>query len=333
MARITISDVAKEANVSKSTVSQFLNNRFEYMSEETREKIADAVERLNYRPNILARSLKQKSTKTIGVIVANIVHSFSTQIINQLEMSLHEHGFNIIVCNAGDNPVKEREHIEVLIAKQVDGIIAFPNGGNIDLYERLYQSQFPIVFIDRKIDSLPIPSVLLDNKLASLLAIDAFVKKGYQRIGFITNAINQPITPRIERLEGFKEAMEKHQLRVSDLHIKAVPVNQVQEAVEQLMEDVKPQAILAANDRVLIELLSYTRKKGLKIPVDLAVIGIDEVSFASFFEPPISTIEQPAEQIALQASTILIQQISKQYTQDSKAIYRYLPILNERNSY
>ncbi|RHW36217.1 LacI family transcriptional regulator [Lysinibacillus yapensis] len=333
MGRITINDVAKEASVSKSTVSQFLNNRYEYMSEETRGKIAKAIEKLNYQPNIVARSLKQKSTKTIGVIVANIVHTFSTHIINQLEMHFHEQGFNIMVCNAGDEPKREREHIEMLIAKQVDGIIAFPTGGNIDLYKRLYESRFPIVFIDRKIDSLPIPSVLLDNLLASSMAVDAFVKKGYKQIAIITNSIDQPITPRIERLAGFKEALEKQGLPITEQHIKAVPVDEVQETIEMLMKDIKPDAILAANDRVLIELLRYVRKKGLKIPQDLGVIGIDEVPYASFFEPPISTIEQPADQIALQASTILVKQISNQYESNSQSIYRFDPLLNERQSY
>lgn len=333
MGRITINDVAKEANVSKSTVSQFLNHRYEYMSKETREKIARAVEKLNYQPNIVARSLKQKSTKTIGVIVANIVHTFSMHIINQLEMHLHEHGFNIMVCNAGDEPEKERKHIEVLIAKQVDGIIAFPTGGNIDLYKKLHETGFPIVFLDRKIDGLPIPSVLLDNQSASALAVEALVDKGYRQIAIITNAIDQPITPRIERLQGFKEALQSRDLPISEQHIKAVPLDKVQETIDSLMRDIQPDAILAANDRVLIELLSYVRKNKLKIPQDLAVIGIDEVPYASIFEPPISTIEQPAERMALQASTLLVNNISNQDEPSSQTIHRFSPKLNERNSY
>ena len=111
MKNITIADVAKLAGVSKSTVSQFLNKRYEYMSELTRERIELAVEELDYRPNIVARSLTQKSTFTVGVIVANILHSFSTHIIRAIENKFYEHGFHIIVCNADDEPDKEKEYI------------------------------------------------------------------------------------------------------------------------------------------------------------------------------------------------------------------------------
>ena len=121
------------------------------MSEQTRERVAASIEELDYRPNIVARSLKQKSTFTIGVIVANILHSFSTQIIRAIENKFHEKGFHIIVCNADDEPDKEKDYIEMLMAKQVDGIIIFPTGGNVNLYEQMKKTDFPIVFMDRTI--------------------------------------------------------------------------------------------------------------------------------------------------------------------------------------
>ena len=151
MKKMTIGDVAKHASVSKSTVSQYLNKRYKYMSEQTRERVAASIEELDYRPNIVARSLKQKSTFTIGVIVANILHSFSTQIIRAIENKFHEKGFHIIVCNADDEPDKEKDYIEMLMAKQVDGIIIFPTGGNVSLYEQMKKTDFPIVFMDRTI--------------------------------------------------------------------------------------------------------------------------------------------------------------------------------------
>lgn len=131
MKTITISDVAKYANVSKSTVSQFLNQRYDYMSEKTKQKIEAAIQELNYQPNFVARSLKQKSTFTVGVVVANILHTFSTQVIRAVEDYFHEQGFHIIVCNADDEPEKEKKYIEMLRAKQVDGIIIFPTGENL----------------------------------------------------------------------------------------------------------------------------------------------------------------------------------------------------------
>jgi LacI family kdg operon repressor len=147
-----MADVAKEANVSKSTVSQYLNQRFEYMGEDTKKRVEEAIQKLNYRPNIIARSLRQKKTSTIGVIVANILHSFSTQVIRSIEDVCSESNINVIVCNADDNPNKERMYIEMLRNKQVDGLIIFPTGGNLDLYQEMEKENFPIVFMDRYVE-------------------------------------------------------------------------------------------------------------------------------------------------------------------------------------
>lgn len=125
MKRITIQDVARLAGVSKSTISQYLNKRYDYMSEETKKRIEAAINELGYEPNFIARSLKQKKTSTIAVIVANILHSFSTKVIRAVEDYCNENGFHVIVCNADDDPEKEANYIRMLRAKQVDGMIVF----------------------------------------------------------------------------------------------------------------------------------------------------------------------------------------------------------------
>lgn len=146
MKKVTIVDVAKHANVSNSTVSQYLNKRYEYMGEKTRLKIEQAIEELQYRPNMLARSLTQKSTFTVGVIVANIVHDFSINVLNELEKLFDEQGFHMIVCNAADDPIKEKKHIEALLEKQVDGLIVFPTGKNKTLFKSLLKNSVPVIF-------------------------------------------------------------------------------------------------------------------------------------------------------------------------------------------
>src|SRR5699024_10710326 len=123
MKKITMQDVANKAGVSKSTVSQFINNRYEYMAEETKIRIDDAVKELGYIPNFIAKSLKQKKTSTIGVIVANILHTFSNEIIRAIEDVCEVNQVHMFVCNADDNPEKEKSYMEMLMAKQVDGLI------------------------------------------------------------------------------------------------------------------------------------------------------------------------------------------------------------------
>ncbi len=204
MKTITIEDVAQHAKVSKSTVSQYLNKRYDYMSEKTKERIEETIQELGYHPNIVARSLKQKTTSTIGVIVANILHAYSTQVIRAIEDTCHEYDFHIIVCNADDNPEKEKKYIEMLRAKQVDGIIIFPTGGNVTLYQRMLDENYPIVFIDRLVPNIPISSFMLDNEKASKLAIDYFVSKGYERIGMITTSIIKNISPELNGLMDIK---------------------------------------------------------------------------------------------------------------------------------
>ncbi|PZX07192.1 LacI family transcriptional regulator [Psychrobacillus insolitus] len=333
MKNITIADVASQAKVSKSTVSQYLNKRYEYMSESTRQKIEQTIKELNYHPNIVARSLKQKSTYTVGVIVANILHTFSTQIIRAIENYFHQHGFHIIVCNADDEPEKERNYIEMLMAKQVDGIIIFPTGGNIDLYKSMIKKEFPIVFMDRTIDELEIPTVMLDNIQASTLAVDRLVESGYSRIAIVTTSIIRNISPRVERIQGYKLALEQHQLPVQSIYIKTPEVDQIEEALDELFKQGKPpQAIIAGNDRVLIDVLKYIKQHNLKIPSEIAVIGIDEVSFASFFTPPITTISQPAIDMANLAVDLLLKQIKGADSADEKKVYRLQASLNERES-
>lgn len=332
MKKITIGDVAKHANVSKSTVSQYLNKRYEYMSERTRERIAASIEELDYRPNIVARSLKQKSTFTIGVIVANILHSFSTQIIRAIENKFHEQGFHIIVCNADDEPDKEKDYIEMLMAKQVDGIIIFPTGGNVSLYEQMKKSAFPIVFMDRTIEDIEIETVVLDNDRAAQLAIDQFVENGYRKIAIVTTSIIRNISPRLERIQGYKNALERHQIQVNPAYIKTAEPDMLYQSLEELfVSEEPPQAILAANDIVLMEVLKYIKKYDMKIPADIAVIGIDEVPFASFYTPSLTTISQPTIEMAHLAVKLLIDQINKEETM-KPSVYRLQPTLIQRGS-
>jgi LacI family transcriptional regulator, kdg operon repressor len=332
MKTVTMADVAKHASVSKSTVSQYLNKRFEYMSDETKKRIEDAIVELGYKPNIVARSLKQKTTSTIGVIVANILHVFSTQVIRAIEDICHEQDFHIIVCNADDNEEKEKRYIEMLRAKQVDGLIIFPTGGNVELYQNMVREKYPVIFVDRHKPEVDIPSIMLDNEKAAALAVQHFIGKGYERIGMITTAICN-VTPRIERVNGYKKALQDNGLVFIEDYVRSVDIPKIQSELKKMMSLKKPpQAILAGNDLALLEVLKYAKENLLKVPSDLALIGIDDVSFGNLYNPPLTTVAQPAFEMGKKAAQLLLKKIKKEEDTVDQNISRFEPKLIIRES-
>ena len=320
---MTIGDVAKEAGVSISTVSQFMNKRYEYMSAETRTKIQEAVGRLNYRPNMLARSLKNKGTKTVGIIVANIMHTFTTQIIHHLEQHLQKQGFHVIVCNANDDPEIECEHIENLLARQVEGFILFPTGENITLYTRLYEERIPVVFMDRMVEHHEIPAVLLDNEQASAVAVEALHREGYTQLAIVTDSIDRPITPRLERLTGFEKKMTELALPYDEQQLIAANLIDIPNRLQQLFAQTPIDAIVAGNDRVLLTVLN-----SLPHPVGIAVI--DDIPLAQFMSPAIITIAQPTEQMAKKAVEVFLHIKEYGYQNVLKQVYRFSPVLQQQ---
>ncbi|MBA4493058.1 LacI family DNA-binding transcriptional regulator [Paenactinomyces guangxiensis] len=333
MKKVTMAEVAKHANVSKSTVSQYLNKRYDYMSKKTKQRIEQAIRELGYQPNFVARSLKQKKTSTIGVIVANILHTFSTQIIRAIEDVCHESDYHVIVCNADDDPDKEKKYIQMLMAKQVDGLIVFPTGGNINLYQSMVKEKFPLVFVDRIVSGLSVDTVILDNEAAAKLAVNHFIEKGYERIGIVTTSLIHNLTPRVERITGFIKAMEEHQMPIRDDYVRGMEVHLIKEGLREMYAlDQPPQAILAGNDLALMEILTYAKENKITIPGQLALIGIDEVSFANIYNPPLTTVKQPVFQMGKKAAELLFRKIENPDPSGESRVHRFEPELIERES-
>lgn len=333
MRKITMQDVALKAGVSKSTVSQYINNRFEFMGVATKIRVEAAIKELGYIPNQVAKSLKQKKTGTIGVIVANILHTFSTEIIRAIEDECERNGFHLFVCNADDQPEKERSYIDMLVAKQVDGLIIFPTNGNNDYYKKLKTAEFPIVFVDRMINEPIFPTLLLDNESASKIAVEQLAKKGRKKIGLVSTSIAHNVTPRIERIMGYKKALASNGLVSEKDWIVAEERQDIGEKLQSLWDSGnRPEAFFATNDLALIELLRFIKKNKLAIPEDIGVIAIDDSPFLEMATTPISVIKQPTFEIGQHAADLLLQLIvSKDFKEEYEA-QRYVPILVERES-
>ncbi|UOQ95631.1 substrate-binding domain-containing protein [Halobacillus shinanisalinarum] len=332
MKKPTISDVAEHAHVSKSTVSQFLNERFDYMREETRERIEKSIAELNYQPNVVARSLKLKSTATIGVIVANILHSFSTQVVRAIEDKLNDNNFSTIICNADDDPIKEKRYIETLLAKQVDGLIIFPTSGNIAVYQRLVDANYPIVFVDRCVSGLSVDTVKLENHEAAGLAVEHLVMNGYEDIAIMTTSLDGDITPRVERVDGYKCALERFQKPVQEEYIKGKDRKFLKQELAELFSLPKPpQAIISGNDLTLMEILEYATENGIKIGTDIGLVTIDEVAFAQVYHPSLTTVSQPTFEMGEKAADLLLNKFNSEKSIKSQ-IYNFTPSLIVRDS-
>lgn len=334
MEKVTMKDVAIKAGVSKSTVSQYINNRFEYMAPTTKERIERAIEELGYIPNYVAKSLKQKKTATIGVIVANILHSFTTEIIRVIEDICNQNDFHIFVCNADDNPEKEQSYIKMLMAKQVDGLIIFPTTGNTEIYKQLKMSQFPVVFIDRKIDPVIFPTIMLDNEKASELAVERIIESGRTKICLVGQSIESGITPRIERIEAYKRVLMKHGLDVNEQWIITSETSGISEQLQSIwqVEKNRPNAFYAINGMAAIDLLTFLKKQNVLIPRDVSVITMDDSPFLAAATPAITVVTQPNYQMGLDTANIIIELINSSDLKEEYKVFRYPPTLIERES-
>ncbi|ASA23654.1 LacI family DNA-binding transcriptional regulator [Paenibacillus donghaensis] len=328
MKKLTIEDVAQKAGVSKSTVSQFLNQRYKYMSEATKNRIAAVIEELNYQPNGLARSLKQNRTHMVGIIVANIDYSLSIQCIRAIENELQSRGIQVIICNTDENADKESKYVETLLARQVDGLIIFPTGNDHSAYSRLIEADYPLVFMDRLVDGVTTQSLLLDNEMAARIAIRELVRSGHERIALLSLPLGEhAITPRKERMSGYKKAMEEAGLPLREDYICAAPKEELAASLERLLAlPQPPTALLASNDISLAEILKYANRRSIAIPAQLSVIGIDDAEFAHIYNPVITTIRQPAYEMGMQAAKIMLACIEESGT-SMPITYRFPPSL------
>ncbi|MDC7235422.1 MAG: LacI family DNA-binding transcriptional regulator, partial [Spirochaetales bacterium] len=211
MKKIRIIDVAEHAGVSKSTVSQYLNGRFSYMSPETKKRIKGAIEELDYIPNPIARSLKTDKTKTIGVIVSAITGVFTGRVIRGIDDYCKNNGYNVMIYNTDFDAEIEKKSFEMLKQMRVDGLIIASTGKNNDLFASQVKAGFPIVQVHIEFDDLKSSIVLSDYRAGGFLATEYLIKLGHKRICFITQEYEN-VRSRYDRFLGYKEAHDKYGL-------------------------------------------------------------------------------------------------------------------------
>jgi len=312
--RTSLKDIAEKVGVSTALVSYVINGqeKEKRVGKEVVKKIRAAAVELNYQPNQIARSLRQGSTKTIGLIVADIANPFFGNLARVIEDEASKQGYTVIFGSSDEDSGKMGALVNILINRQVDGFIIVPAEGTDLQIKALQEKKIPLVLTDRYFRDVTTNYVVLDNFGATYDAISYLIERGYKKIGMISYKSN--LIHMQERVRGYMEAMNANTLG-NEIRIEEIRYNHGRMDVEIAMNklvsgDKKINAILFATNALTISGLYSVQKLGLKIPEELAIIGFDGNEAFDFFYTPLTYIEQPIEEMGKEAVRALIEQIN-----------------------
>lgn len=318
---VTISDVAKLANVSTATVSRVLSNSGN-VKKETTEKVLEAIQKLNYQPNILARQLRKLETKTILVVVPDITNTFFSKILRGIEHVAIENDYEVLLGDTGNNVERERVYLDILRQKKADGMILLTARLESHLLEEI-ASEFPVVLACEYLEGSTIPTVSIDNVSSARKATEYLINLGHRRIGFISGPLNVILSR--DRLKGFRQAMAQHNIPIESFLVQEGDFS-FESGYNMMMKflalDQPPTAVFAANDEMAIGAIKAIKSKGLHVPDDISVVGFDDIQFASIYEPALTTISQPMFEIGKKAMELLIKLINKDQLEKNQYILR-----------
>lgn len=303
----SIKDVAKAAGVSTATVSRVLANNAP-IKPETRDRVLKAVADLNYRPNLIARSLRAQKSAKIGLVVSDIRNPFFTAIGRAVEDAAYEQGYSVLMCNTDENPEKEELYLNLLYDENVAGVIFSPTH-QFNINSQTYNQKMPFVIIDRSVDSSDVDMVLLDNVAAAYELTEHLINNGYKKLAGL---FGDASTTGQERSRGFHKAIKDHHLTPVAAHFIAPRIQQGYETSMALLnQPERPDAIFTSNSMLTAGVYQAARDSKLKVPSDVAVVGFDETTWGALVDPPITVIAQPTEEIGRTATELLFQRIQE----------------------
>lgn len=309
---ITIADVAKRAGVSKMTVSRVINNSG-YIGQETRERVEQAIQELGYIPNALARSLRFKQTRIIGLIVTDITNPFFTTLARGVEDTASEQDFSVIFCNTDESPDEEARYVNVLMQKQVDGLLLVPAGGSRESLEALHQHKLPFVLLDRHIPQANVDAVYCDNAEGAYRLIKHLLDLGHERITVLSGPAE--VSSAADRVAGCRRALNEAGLgqNVTPVYYGPFTVEGGYEAAKQALAAIpRPTAMFAANNFIAVGALRAIHEAGLKLVEDVSLVAFDDLALSYIVEPFMTIIEQPAYEMGQRATALLLDRLAGQ---------------------
>ncbi len=326
----SIYDVARESKVSVFTVSAVINNK-SHVGKKLRERVEEAIQRLNYRPNLVARSLAKQRTHTIGMIVSDIANPFFPMVVRGAEDAAQRQGYNLLLCNSDDTLGKEETAIELLLSKRVDGILLTKAAGEISpsLRQMIKQVNIPFVLVMRTYPTLTKDAVVSDDYQGAYDAVSHLARAGCRRIGLISGPLK--ISNAIARMQGFRDALKSQGLPLEkNLMIEGdYRIESGFRAGHALLSH-RPDGVYVANHLMTIGLLQAAEEMGMKCPDDFRLVSFDDYPWLGVFHPKLTTVELPKHQLGSEAVELLIRRIGGS---TEKAVVRKLqPELRIRES-
>lgn len=311
---VTIKDIAKALGLSTSTVSRALRDSYE-ISQETKKLVLDYAQKINYHPNPIALSLKERRSRSIGVIVIEIANSFFSQVINGVESIAYNRGYNVIIAQSRESSERELLNLQYLTSRSIDGLIVSVSAETNDyaFFRDLSDRGMPIVFFDRVVDEIGTHKVIVDNYKGAYDATMHLVQNGYRNIATLSNPDVLSIAR--ERLAGYKAALQDSGLGLKGELIKycyhgGMILSEVESAMNELLSlKKKPDAILACSDKLTTGCLRIMKARGLRVPDEIALVGFSNTDLTELLEPPLSVIRQPAFEMGELATNMLLQLI------------------------
>jgi DNA-binding LacI/PurR family transcriptional regulator len=293
--RPTILDVAAVAGVSKSTVSNVMRDATG-VSTDTRARVLAAVEQLGYRPNAAARNLVQRRTNLIGVVVWDLANAFDAELVKRIEQHASAGGYTSVVCNTGGHPELEASRIEALLEQRVDGIALLDFTGDRAVLSRLLADRVPVVMVSCWADYAD--CVAVDDQAGISLAVEHLAALGHERIGYVDRP-SMEATTRRARAEAFERAVER----------RGLPVRWRFSDEDEIAAG--PTALVAATDHIAVRLIERLEAAGVSVPTDVSLVGFDGIAIGALARIALTTVAQPADDLARQAVTLLLNRIDR----------------------
>lgn len=305
----TIKDVAKYTGLSIATISKYINGG--NVLDQNKQIIEEAIKTLNFRVNEIARGLKTNKTKTVGILIPNLEQVFCTSIVSNIENILIKYGYSTIICDYKEDIKLQKEKIQFLVNKMVDGIIIIPIGDETELIQEVINDGTVVVLIDRVLKDVDCDVVLVDNLNASYDAVEQFIVRGHKKIGIIAGP--EDVYTAQERLKGFYRVHEDYSMPVYKELIKFgdYKVDSGYHLLNELLDmEEPPTAIFVTNYEMTLGTIMAVNERNISIPEELSLIGFDNLQMARIIKPPLSIVIQPMQGIGETSAEVLLKRLN-----------------------